>query len=127
MNLEETQADYMAATQAIAILENRAGKIPEDGTNKQRIKKDDPFFLAVGFVRPHVPLIAPENCFAPYPENEVVLPPVKIGENVPEEALRRQNEKVFGMNELQKRHDHQRLHGQCPVYGPAGRPTARCS
>jgi arylsulfatase A-like enzyme len=101
--LEETQADYMAASQAIAILENRAGKIPEDGTNKQRLKRDAPFFLAVGFVRPHVPLIAPENCFAPYPENEVVLPPLKIGENVPEQALRRQNEKVFGMNELQKR------------------------
>ena len=101
--LEETQADYMAATQAIAILENRAGKVPEYGTNKQRIKKDAPFFLAVGFVRPHVPLIAPENCFEPYPENEVVLPPLKIGENVPEQALRRQNEKVFGMNELQKR------------------------
>ncbi len=101
--LEETQADYMAASQAIAILENRAGKIPEDGTNKQRMKKDAPFFLAVGFVRPHVPLIAPENCFNHYPENEVVLPRVKIGENVPEQALRRQNDKVFGMNELQKR------------------------
>ncbi|MFW6289687.1 MAG: sulfatase-like hydrolase/transferase [Mariniphaga sp.] len=102
-HLEETQADYMAASQAIAILENRAGKIPEHGTNKQRIKKDAPFFLAVGFVRPHVPLIAPENCFTPYPADEVVLPPLKIGENVPEQALRRQNAKVFGMNELQKR------------------------
>jgi iduronate 2-sulfatase len=101
--LEETQADYMAASQAIAILENRAGKIPEHGTNKQRMKKDAPFFLAVGFVRPHVPLIAPENCFVPYPEDEVVLPPFKIGENVPEKALLRQNDKVFGMNELQKR------------------------
>ena len=101
--LEETQADYMAASQAIAILENRAGKIPEDGTNKQRMKKDASFFLAVGFIRPHVPLIAPENCFAPYPENEVVLPPLRIGENVPGKALQRQNEKVFGMNELQKR------------------------
>jgi arylsulfatase A-like enzyme len=100
---EETQADYMAASQAIAILENRAGKIPEDGTNKQRMKKDAPFFLAVGFVRPHVPLIAPENCFAHYPEDEVVLPPLKIGENVPGKALQRQNDKVFGMNELQKR------------------------
>jgi arylsulfatase A-like enzyme len=50
-----------------------------------------------------VPLIAPENCFAPYPENEVILPPLKIGENVPGKALLRQNEKVFGMNELQKR------------------------
>ncbi len=101
--MEETQADYMATTQAIAILENRAGRLPEGGTNRQRIKKDAPFFLAVGFVRPHVPFIAPENCFAHYPEDEVMLPPVRTGENVPELALRRQNEKVFGMNELQKR------------------------
>ena len=101
--LQETQADYMATTQAIAILENRAGEIPEEGTNKQRIKKHAPFFLAVGFVRPHVPLIAPENCFVPYPEEEVVLPPVRIGEDVPEEALRRQNDKVFGMNEIQQK------------------------
>lgn len=101
--LEETQADFMATTQAIAILENRAGTVPEHGTNKQRMKKNAPFFLAVGFVRPHVPLIAPENCFALYPEAEVVLPQVRIGENVPEEALRKQNDKVFGMNELQKR------------------------
>ncbi len=100
---EGTQADYMAASQAIAILENRTGKIAEKGTNKQRMKKDAPFFLAVGFIRPHVPLIAPENCFVPYPENEVVLPPVKIGENVPEQALRRQNNKIWGMDELQQR------------------------
>ena len=100
---EQTQADYLAASQAIAILENRAGKVPENGTNKQRIKKDAPFFLAVGFVRPHVPLIAPKSCFDPYPENAVVLPPLKIGENVPEEALLRQNGKIWGMNELQQR------------------------
>lgn len=101
--LQGTQTDYLAASQAIAILENRSGKVPVLGTNKQRIKKDAPFFLAVGFVRPHVPLIAPESCFLPYPENEIVLPPLKIGDNVPEQALRRQNEKNFGMNELQKR------------------------
>ena len=101
--LEETQADFMATTQALAILENRAGKVPEHGTNKQRIKKEAPFFLAVGFVRPHVPLIAPENCYAHYPENKVVLPPVQIGDNVPKKALRRQNENVFGMNEIQQK------------------------
>ena len=101
-SLKYTQADYMAATQAIAILENRAGNIPP-GSNKHRIKEDAPFFLAVGFVRPHVPFIAPESSFIPYPEDEVVLPPIKIGENVPEQALFRRNHKVWGMNELQKR------------------------
>jgi iduronate 2-sulfatase len=50
-----------------------------------------------------VPLIAPENCFEPYPEDEVKLPPVVVGDNVPEEALRRQNDKIWGMNEIQKR------------------------
>jgi arylsulfatase A-like enzyme len=100
---ENTQTDYLAASQAIAILESRAGKLPEKGTNKQKEKPEAPFFLAVGFVRPHVPLIAPESCYAPYPEEEVVLPPLRIGENVPEQALRRQNGKVWGMNELRKR------------------------
>ncbi|MFN7138891.1 MAG: sulfatase-like hydrolase/transferase, partial [Limisphaerales bacterium] len=41
--LEATQADILAAQQAVAILENR-----KPATNQ-------PFFLAVGFVRPHVP------------------------------------------------------------------------
>ena len=102
-SLEGTQTDYMAASQAIAVLENRAGKIPSGGTNKQRDKKDAPFFLAVGFVRPHVPLIAPEKSFAPYSIEKVNLPTVKIGQNVPPQALKRQNDKVWGMDELQQR------------------------
>ncbi len=97
------QTDYVATSQAIAILENRAGKVPEGATNKVKIKPDAPFFLAVGLVRPHVPLIAPESCFQHYPEDEMELPQVKIGDNVPEEALRRQNEKVWGMNNEQQR------------------------
>ncbi|WP_234364107.1 sulfatase [Lunatibacter salilacus] len=102
-SLQGTQTDYMAASQAIAILENRAGKIPEGGTNNQRIKQEAPFFLAVGFVRPHVPLIAPESSFVPYPVYEVELPQFIIGDNVPEQALRRQNDKVWGMDELQQK------------------------
>jgi arylsulfatase A-like enzyme len=101
--LQYTQADYLAASQAIAILENRAGKAPEHGRNAQKDKKDAPFFLAVGMVRPHVPLIAPENCFEPYPEKEVQLPPVVVEDNVPEQALVRQNMKVWKMSEVQKK------------------------
>ena len=100
---EVSQADYLAVNQAIAILQNRAGKQDPPGNNKQKVKPDAPFFLAVGLVRPHVPLIAPENCFRPYPEDEVVLPPVVLGKNVPDEALRRQNMKIWEMSELQKK------------------------
>ena len=100
--LDFTQADYLATSQAIAIMENRVGKIPEGATNRLRQKKDDPFFLAVGFVRPHVPFVAPERSFAPYPPQEMGIPEVVVGENVPDQALARQNDRIFGMNELQK-------------------------
>ncbi len=52
-------ADGMAADKAIEIL----GKV-----------KDKPFFLAVGFVRPHVPLVAPEEYFNLYHREEMEIP-----------------------------------------------------
>lgn len=100
---EIAQTDYVATNQAIAILENRIGKIPDGATNRVKFKADQPFFLAVGLVRPHVPLIAPQNCFAPYPANEMQLPPGKVDEDVPEKAMRRRNEHVWGMNKEQQK------------------------
>ncbi|MCB1124222.1 MAG: sulfatase-like hydrolase/transferase, partial [Verrucomicrobiae bacterium] len=38
---------------------------------------DKPFFLAVGFYRPHVPFYAPTRVFEQVPRDSVTLPPVK--------------------------------------------------
>ena len=37
-------------------------------------KHEDPFFMAVGFSLPHVPLLTTQKWFDMYPENEVILP-----------------------------------------------------
>lgn len=54
------QADHKAAAKAVELLEQRA-------------KDQKPFFLAVGLVRPHVPLVAPASFFKPYDAKEMKL------------------------------------------------------
>jgi len=52
------QADAVAAEVAVQMLGNLA---------------DEPFFLAVGFVRPHVPLVAPDSVYALYDAQQMTL------------------------------------------------------
>ena len=61
------QADYMVATKAIELLQERkdAGK---------------PFFLAVGFVRPHFPMVQPKKFFDMYPQDKMEIPPLIEGD-----------------------------------------------
>jgi len=59
------QADALAADKAIALMKER---------------REQPFFLAVGLVRPHVPLVAPAAYYAPYPEGAMALPPGVAGD-----------------------------------------------
>ena len=100
-----SQADALAADQAIAILENRAGTKPPNARNRTKLKEDAPFFLAVGFVRPHVPFIVPERHFAHYPYEEIDLPDVPNNDldDVPDEAKRLSNAARFGMDVTQQR------------------------
>ncbi|GGW21957.1 sulfatase [Arenibacter certesii] len=51
------------------------GKTAEKAIELIRKHKNEPFFLAVGLVRPHVPFVAPKSYFDPYPHSEIVLPP----------------------------------------------------
>ncbi|MCB1228539.1 MAG: sulfatase-like hydrolase/transferase, partial [Verrucomicrobiales bacterium] len=99
-----TQTDVMATTQAIAILENRAGTPPEQ-SNRTKSKPDGPFFLAVGLVRPHVPLIAPQHCFDLYDAAAMPLPEVPEGDldDIPPPARLMDNAKRYHMDEANQR------------------------
>lgn len=59
------QADHKAASKAIELLDEH---------------RDEPFFLAVGFVRPHYPMVAPRQYFEPYPWQRMTLPPQVPGD-----------------------------------------------
>ncbi|MBN7815301.1 sulfatase [Algoriphagus pacificus] len=50
------------------------GKTAEKASELIRKYKNEPFFLAVGFVRPHVPFVAPANYFSPFPYEGIKLP-----------------------------------------------------
>jgi len=55
-------------------LQHSDGKTAEKACELIRSHKTEPFFLAVGFVRPHVPFVAPKNYFEPYPFDKIDLP-----------------------------------------------------
>lgn len=53
------QPDHKTATKTIELLQKH---------------RNEPFFIAAGFVRPHYPMVAPRQYFRPYPFEEMRLP-----------------------------------------------------
>jgi uncharacterized sulfatase len=76
-----------------------------DGRTARRVvrlleeEKDRPFFIAVGFNKPHIPWIAPERYFAENPADKVVLPaePGEDWKDVPEIAVSRRAPRRAGL------------------------------
>ena len=56
-------------------------KLAQYGKKKLSEKHEKPFFMALGFYRPHVPMYAPKKWFDMHPLKDVKLPVVKAGDN----------------------------------------------
>jgi choline-sulfatase len=69
--------------------------------------KDKPFFLAVGFYRPHTPFVAPLHWFGRYPLDEVVLHEPRLPQDnpptVPKAALASAKKEQHAMTDEQRR------------------------
>ncbi|MCO6458185.1 MAG: sulfatase [Pirellulaceae bacterium] len=63
---DQEQTDGIGAAAAIEVLEQHA-------------RNQQPFFLAVGFYRPHTPYVAPKNYFDLYPLDKIVVPRIPAG------------------------------------------------
>ncbi len=85
---DEEQTDGLIATEAIKLMEQSRAK---------------PFFLGVGFFRPHTPFVAPKKYFDLYPIEKIQLPatPPSDRADVPPAAFAHNNASPhYGLDEL---------------------------
>lgn len=84
--------------------EQTDGKVAAEAIKLMEAHKDKPFFVGIGFYRPHTPYIAPKTYFDLYPLDRVQLPKIQPGdrEGKPSQAFF-VKEPNFGLNDQQCR------------------------
>lgn len=85
---DDEQTDGRGAAAAVQLLEEYA-------------KQPKPFYLAVGFYRPHTPFVAPKSYFGLYPRDEIALPviPPSLRDLFPAPALSLQKPAELAMGD----------------------------
>lgn len=87
-------------------LEHADGKTAAKAVELIRRHAREPFFLAVGFVRPHVPFVAPAKYFAPFkPYGHMILPPKILGDwdDIPRAGINYKTSRNMQMSPRQQR------------------------
>jgi iduronate 2-sulfatase len=86
---DEDQTDGKVANEAMKIMEKH---------------KNEPFFMAVGFFRPHTPFVAPKKYFDLYPLDKIQLPEQRADDWTKKPAIARYTLKDnYGLNEKQQK------------------------
>ena len=81
------------------------GKTAKKACELLRKHKDEPFFLAVGFVRPHVPFVSPRAYYEPYDWNNIVLPEKVEGDwdDIPKAGINYKTSKNLNLDTEQEK------------------------
>jgi len=104
-SIERKGGNVMTIVKAIGDdLVHSDGKTAEKASELIRKHKNEPFFLAVGFVRPHVPFVAPESYFDPYPFEKIQTPEQVENDwdDIPERGINYVTSINAEMNQMQK-------------------------
>jgi uncharacterized sulfatase len=82
--------------------EQTDGMIAQQATEMLAAHKDEPFFIAVGFFRPHTPYVAPKKYYDMYPLETVQLPPMPANDHadIPAPALMSMNKEEKNLDPL---------------------------
>lgn len=79
------------------------GRTADEAIKVMRQIKDNPFFLAVGFVKPHAPFVAPKKYFDLYDANEFSMPIVdELPQGAPPQAHNNDSQELRGYAGISK-------------------------
>ena len=112
-SLESRESTKMANRMFVTVQYDGDGSDQPDAKSAEkaidllRKHRDSPFLLAVGLVRPHYPMVAPREYFAPYPWQSMQLPPQQTNDlsDIPKAG---QAKTVSSRNPIGKYPDNQR-------------------